>query len=208
MADDKFETVADPFAPTPSKPAEAAGQAKMQGFAPGGANSGAPSSLAGAQAGAAPTPGQAPLTVMAQYLKDLSFESPNLPAILQQGGKVPQGVIKVDMRAQHLGERSYESTLYLRVEARYDDQVAYIAELTYGGVFAVGAGVQPKHVEPLLLIEGSRLMFPFAREIIANAIQQAGFRAMLIQPIDFAGYYRDNLSKRAGSAVPGTTDAG
>jgi len=146
--------------------------------------------------GEAPHPNAAPLTVTAQYLKDLSFESPHMPELLAGAGKVPQGLIKVDVNAKRQGDGSYEVVLALRVEARHEDQIAYIAELQYAGLFVVGT-VAPRMIEPMLLIEAPRLLFPFAREIVAGLIQQAGFRAMLIHPIDFAVHYREHRERGA-----------
>jgi preprotein translocase subunit SecB len=144
-------------------------------------------------------PAGAPLTVMAQFLKDLSFESPNMPALMEQVGRIPQGLIKVNVDARKVPQdQQYEVVLSLRAEARHQDQVAYIAELQYAGIFLVGQAAS-RMVEPLLLIEAPRLLFPFAREIIAGIIQQAGFRAMLIHPIDFAMHYREQKS----AGVPG-----
>jgi preprotein translocase subunit SecB len=143
-------------------------------------------------------PAGAPLTVVAQFLKDMSFESPNMPGLLDHAGRVPQGLIKVDVKAHKLPEeQKYEVVLSLRAEARHQDQLAYIAELQYAGIFQVGQ-VGARMMEPLLLIEAPRLLFPFAREIIANTIQQAGFRAMLIHPIDFAMHYREQRAAGAG----------
>lgn len=148
--------------------------------------------------GQAPAPAGAPLTVVAQYLKDLSFESPRMPEILEQAGRVPQGLIKVDVNAKKLSrERQYEVVLSLRIEARHENEMAYIAELQYGGVVTVGE-VGAGALSALLLIEGPRLLFPFAREIIASTIQQAGFRAMLIHPIDFAAHFREQRQAAAG----------
>jgi preprotein translocase subunit SecB len=147
-------------------------------------------------------PAGAPLTVVAQFLKDMSFESPNMPALLDQVGRVPQGLIKVDVNAHKMPqERQYEVVLSLRAEARHQDQLAYIAELQYAGIFMVGQ-IGTRMMEPLLLIEAPRLLFPFAREIIANTIQQAGFRAMLIHPIDFAMHYREQRPSGIAGAGP------
>ena len=143
----------------------------------------------------------APLTVLGQFLKDLSFESPNMPGLLEQAGRVPQGLIKVNVDAKKMEQdRQFEVILSLRAEARHQDQVAYIVELQYAGIFLVGEAAG-RMTEPLLLIEAPRLLFPFAREIIANTIQQAGFRAMLIHPIDFAMYYREQKAAGGGPAV-------
>jgi preprotein translocase subunit SecB len=147
----------------------------------------------------APRPGAAPLTVTAQYLKDISFESPHMPELLPGAGKVPQGLIKVDVNAKRLAEANYEVILSLRVEARHEEKMAYIAELQYAGLFTIGE-VAPRMVEPMLLIEAPRLLFPFAREIVANLVQQAGFRSMLIHPIDFAVHYREHR-ERGGARV-------
>jgi preprotein translocase subunit SecB len=122
-----------------------------------------------------------------------------MPELLAGAGRVPQGVIKVDVGAKRLGETSYEVVLSLRVEARHDDKMAYIVEMQYAGLFTVGE-VAARMVEPMLLIEAPRLLFPFAREIVANLVQQAGFRSMLIHPIDFAVHYREHR-ERGGARV-------
>src|SRR5262245_8181938 len=117
-------------------------------------------------------PAGAPLTVLGQFLKDMSFESPSMPELMEQAGRVPEGLLKVNVDAKRMTpERQYQVVLSLRAEARHQEQVAYIIELQYGGIFLIGPSAG-RMVEPLLLIEAPRLLFPFAREIIANTIQQ------------------------------------
>lgn len=154
--------------------------------------------------GTAATP-QVPLTVLAQYLKDLSFESPRAPGIFSST-TAPQSTATVTVNLQHLGERAYEVVLHLRIDGTVAGEPAYLVELAYAGVFAIGK-VANEMVEPLLMIEAPRLLFPFARSAAAAATREGGFPQVLISPIDFAGLYRSR--RRAGqtsaAAAPAQT---
>jgi preprotein translocase subunit SecB len=143
---------------------------------------------------AAPAKRAVPLTVMSQYLKDLSFENPNAPGIYQNADEPPQGSAEVEVQARKLGPDRYEVSLKLHVEATRHGQVAYILEVDYAGVFEVG-DVPAERVEPLLLIEGPRLLFPFARSVAALTVAESGFSRLMISPIDFAAVYREQRQK-------------
>jgi preprotein translocase subunit SecB len=131
-----------------------------------------------------------PIAIIKQYLKDLSFESPNAIEVFgnQQG---PTGGIHVDVRARSVGDGTYEVSLCLNVEAKQDERVAYIIEIEYAGHVAIGE-VPPEAVEPLLMIEAPRLLFPFARAVLTAVTSDGGFSPLLIQPIDFGALYRDH----------------
>lgn len=149
-------------------------------------------------AAAAPTGARTmPITVIAQYLKDLSFENPNAPeALAATGDGAPQGSVQVDLRATPKGGSDFEIVLRLRVEARQKERLAYLLEMEYAGLIRIGT-VPAEAVEPLVMIEGPRLLFPFARQIIANATRDGGFGPLLINPIDFAALYRDHRQRAA-----------
>jgi preprotein translocase subunit SecB len=143
-------------------------------------------------------PGEPKLVILAQYLKDLSFEVPGAPQILKHAARVPQGVVKIDLKATRQSEEAgdvYESVLMMRVEARLEDQVAYIVELHYGAIVQFD-GVPANETEASLMIKVPRMMFPFARQIIAQTVQDGGFRAMLVNPIDFKLHYNEQRKAR------------
>jgi preprotein translocase subunit SecB len=135
-----------------------------------------------------------PLTVLSQYLKDLSFENPNAPAIFADGAEPPDGQAQVEVQARQLGAATYEVLLKLHVEATRKGQVAYILEVEYGGVFEVG-DVPPDRVEALVMIEGPRLLFPFARSVVALTVAESGFSRLSVSPIDFAAVYRQQRQR-------------
>jgi preprotein translocase subunit SecB len=150
------------------------------------------------QAEARPT--ALPIMVNAQYIKDLSFENPNAPHSLLPGQPAPQVSIGVDVRAQPIGENVYEVELELRAEAKAGDHTAFLAELTYGGVFTL-QGIATEHHRPVLLIEGPRLLFPFARAIIAEVTRDGGFPPLMINPIDFAEIFRRQVADDQGTGT-------
>lgn len=132
---------------------------------------------------------QPPLFVNAQYVKDMSFEAPNVPQVfgqLQQ--QQPDIAVKVDVQANTLNNNIYEVVLNLRADCKVGETVAFIVELDYAGVFTLN--VRPQDVRPVLLIECARLLFPFARQIIASATVNGGFLPLMLGPIDFVGLYQ------------------
>lgn len=140
--------------------------------------------------------GDIPLTVNAQYVKDLSFENPHAPQSLLQGQGMPDVSVNVDVRALPLAkpeDRIFEVVLTLRAEARRGELSVFIAELSYAGVLTVGGAVPEDVVRPLLLIHGPHLLFPFARAVLADATRDGGFPPLLINPIDFQDMYRRRL---------------
>jgi preprotein translocase subunit SecB len=144
----------------------------------------------------------APITVMAQYLKDLSFEN---PGVASAGGasvvaQSPQGRVDVDVRARTVGDNNYEVSLLMRAEAVRDGQAVFVAEIEYAGIFALN-GIPQDAVEPVLLIECARLLFPFARAIVSQATQDGGYAPLLVNPIDFAQLYRAQRLRQSQAAT-------
>jgi len=133
-----------------------------------------------------------PIQIAAQYVKDLSFENPNAPQSLMSAQTAPQVSVNVDVRTNQLNESTWEVVLNIRGDAKAGDSQAFIVELAYAGV--VGLNNVPKeHAAPILLIEVPRLLFPFARAVIAEATRNGGFPPLLVQPIDFAELFRRQL---------------
>jgi preprotein translocase subunit SecB len=150
---------------------------------------------------AAGAPRGAPITVMAQFLKDVSFESPAAPASIGLATELRQGSVTVDLKVTGMGGTNYEVVLRLRVEATHEGKVIYLLELEYGGLVQLGT-VAPEAVEPLLMIEAPRLLFPYARAIVTQLTREGGFAPLLINPIDFAAMYRDHRRQAGSPAAP------
>lgn len=145
-----------------------------------------------------------PITIMTQYLKDLSFESPGAPASVGNATELRQGSVTVDVAVNPMGEPNYEIVLRLRVEASHEGKTVYLLEMLYGGMVQLGE-VPAEAIEPLLMIEGPRLLFPFARAIVTDMTRDGGFAPLLINPIDFAALYRDFNRRRAEAAAQTAT---
>lgn len=162
--------------------------------------------MADEQAGQAAATQQAegqnpPLTLTAQYVKDLSFENPDAPQSLGDLNPPPSIKVDVDVEAKALGGRYYEATVHVRATAERGEKTFFVAEASYGGVCAVAEGVPDEHIQPLVMIEGPRLLFPFARAVIADAVRDGGFPPLLINPIDFAALYQQMQSANAEASA-------
>jgi preprotein translocase subunit SecB len=139
------------------------------------------------------------LNVLIQYVKDLSFESPGAPLSLQARDKAPAINVNVNVNANPLSETDFDVNLTLEAKAGVDSTVLFNIELTYGGVFRI-TGFPKEHVLPLLFIECPRLLFPFARQIVADASRNGGFPPLMIDPIDFAGMFQAKLAEEQAKA--------
>jgi preprotein translocase subunit SecB len=157
------------------------------------------------QNGAPPATPDGPqqLIVNAQYIKDLSFENPRAPQSLIQQTAQPSVDINVDVKAQNLGPEVFEVTLTINVTARVADEPVFLVELAYGTVVTV-KNTPAEMLAPLILVETPRIVFPFARAIIANATRDGGFPPLMINPIDFAELLR---RQQAAADVAGVSDA-
>lgn len=139
--------------------------------------------------GPAPT-----LNILAQYIKDLSFENPGAPKSLGPREKAPEININVNVNANPLSESEFDVVLTMNAQAKSGESVVFNVELTYGGVFRV-ANFPQEHMLPLLFIECPRMLFPFARQIIADATRNGGFPPLLIDPIDFAQMFQQRMAE-------------
>ncbi len=137
---------------------------------------------------------QAQFRVVAQYSKDFSFENPNAPQALMQQQAQPTMNIQVNVAPKQLSNTDFEVALKLDGKAEANNQVLFAFELTYAGVFHL-QGIPPESVAPLLMIECPRLLFPFAREIIASAVISGGFPPLMLDPIDFVALYQQRAAQ-------------
>lgn len=124
--------------------------------------------------------------ILAQYVKDLSFENPNAPAVFQQNDQ-PAIDVKFDIGREQQGD-AFEVILRIQVTANRGEQVSFHCELAYAGLFAL-KNIPEEQLQPFLLIDGPAMIFPFARRILADAIRDGGFPPLLLDPIDFGGLY-------------------
>ena len=133
-----------------------------------------------------------PIRVHAQYIKDISFENPKAPDSLRNDQSKPQMDIDIDMNARHMPDNDisalYEVLLKLSVRADRQEHTAFIAEIEYGATVELGEVEQDQH-QPLLLIEVPHLIYPFARQILSQVVQQGGFPPLYLAPIDFRALY-------------------
>ena len=134
------------------------------------------------------------LNILAQYIKDLSFENPGAPRSLQARDKAPSININVNVNANPLSDNDFDVVLSLTAEARDEDKIVFAAELVYGGVFRI-TGFPQEHMLPVLFIECPRLLFPFARQNIADATRTGGFPPLMIDPIDFAQMFAQRFAE-------------
>jgi preprotein translocase subunit SecB len=134
------------------------------------------------------------LNVLAQYIKDFSFENPNAPRALTPGQQQPQINIQINVNAKPITDSDVEVELKLEGRAETSGSVLFSFDLAYAGVFRI-QNIPQENVHPLVMIECPRILFPFAREIIATAVRNGGFPPLLIDPVDFVGLYRQKLAE-------------
>lgn len=152
-------------------------------------------------AGAAATGnGEAPqLNVLTQYVKDLSFESPGAPLSLRPRDNAPAININVNVTANPLAETDYDVNVTLSAIAKDGEDVLFNVELVYGGVFRI-SGFPQEHVMPLVFVECPRLLFPFARQIVAECTRNGGFPPLMIDPIDFGKMFQQRVAEEQAKA--------
>jgi preprotein translocase subunit SecB len=150
----------------------------------------------GGQTPATPPPQQAQtqFRVVAQYTKDFSFENPNAPQSLMQQQAQPTMNVQINVNPKPLSNTDFEVELKLDGKAEANGSVLFAFELIYAGVFHL-QGIPQDSVGPLLMIECPRILFPFAREMIASAVIGGGYPPLLLDPIDFVALYQQRLAQ-------------
>lgn len=135
------------------------------------------------------------LNVLAQYVKDFSFENPNAPRSLQPSNQQPTINIQINVNATPL-QSDFDIELKIEGKAEIGNTLLFAFDLVYGGVFRI-QNVPQESIHPVLMIECPRLLFPFAREIIATSVRNGGFPPLYIDPVDFVGLYRQKMAEQA-----------
>lgn len=156
-----------------------------------------------AQSGAAVS-GPPQLNVLAQYIKDFSFENPNAPQSLAPAQQPPAINVQINVTANQMSNTDVEVTLTIEGKAESSGSLLFGFEIVFAGVFRI-QNVPPESMHPIIMIECPRLLFPFAREIIATAVRNGGFPPLLLDPVDFVSLYQQKvreLQDAQTSAVP------
>ena len=155
-------------------------------------------------------PSEAPqVAVVAQYIKDMSAENPSAPAVFQWQGQ-PTLDVQFNINVDRIAEDFHEVVLKIVVKAGSDQGTHFVVDLAYGGLFGL-RNIPEEALPPFLLIEAPRLLFPFARAIVAEQIQNMGFPPLLLDPIDFGAAYLAQVEaagaeQEGATGVPSLTD--
>ena len=141
------------------------------------------------------------VAMISQYVKDLSFENPNAPAVFQWQGQ-PQIDVQFNIGANQVADEAHEVVLKIDVKATAADKTAFQVELAYAGLFGI-RNVPDDQLQPFLLAEGPRLIFPFARRVLADAVRDGGFPPLMLEPIDFGALYMQQAAANEGQTALG-----
>ena len=152
--------------------------------------------------------------ILAQYVKDLSFENPKAAQTLQrlsQPGVKPQIEVNINVGGARVAEEAYEVELKITATSRLEDETAFAVELVYAGLF--GARNLPDNIlEPFLLVQAPTVLFPFARRIIADTVRDGGFAPLMLEPIDFGALYQQQRlqaqQQQQGEGTSATAELG
>jgi preprotein translocase subunit SecB len=135
------------------------------------------------------------ITILGQYIKDLSFENPTPAQTIQKlSTEQPSMNINVNLNAQQVGEDIYEVDLKVTATAQSNEETAFVAELLYSGLFGI-KNLPENQLQPFLMVEAPRQIFPFARRILSDVTRDGGFPPLMLEPIDFAGLYQQQLAQ-------------
>ena len=148
-----------------------------------------------------PTPGSQPsMRILGQYLKDLSFENPNAPQALAPQQNQPDINISVNVNARNLAPTDFEVELHLDAKATSEGKVIFASELLFAGVFRM-ENFPANMLHAAVLIECPRMLFPFARQILADATRNGGFPPLMLDPIDFASMYQKRMQQQTAATA-------
>ena len=134
--------------------------------------------------------------LISQYVKDLSFENPGAPGVYQIAGQ-PKLDVQFNIGANQVGDDVHEVVLKIEARAEVEDQVMYLVDLSFAGLFGL-RNIPAEHLQPFLLGEAPRILFPFARRVLADAVRDGGFPPLMLEPIDFAQLYIAQAEQQAG----------
>jgi preprotein translocase subunit SecB len=139
-----------------------------------------------------------PITIHAQYIKDLSFENPTPVASFTNENNIQPNIsVAIQAKAENLGGRNFEVILDIRIDATREKTPLFVTELSYAGIITLADSVDEADAGGLLMIEAPRLLFPFARNILADVTRDGGFPPLMLVPVDFAALYEQQKNQEA-----------
>ena len=139
-----------------------------------------------------------PLTIHAQYIKDLSFENPSpIQSFTNEEHGQPNISVGIQAKAENLGGANFEVVLEIRIDATREKTPLFVTELSYAGIITLADSVESDEAGPLLMVESPRLLFPFARNILADVTRDGGFPPLMLAPVDFAALYEQQKAQEA-----------
>lgn len=141
-------------------------------------------------------------SLIGQYIRDMSFENPGAPGSIMLGGPNPNFQVGINVGVKKQADDLYAVEITLNAKADREKNVLFNVELIYGGVFRM-QNIPEKDLAPLLLVECPRLIFPFARQVLATITQQGGFPPLMMEPVDFNAIYMQNLKQLQAQQGPG-----
>jgi preprotein translocase subunit SecB len=135
-------------------------------------------------------------TITTQYIKDFSFENPRAPHIFATtAGKTPQVQVSIAVTGNQLGDTMFEVVLDLKAEAKHENEIMFVAELSYAGVVVSANPIPREHLRSMIMVEVPRQLFPFARAILSNASRDGGFMPLLLAPVNFEALHQNENAK-------------
>lgn len=143
-------------------------------------------------------PAQIQARIVNQYVKDLSFENPNIRKLIANSGEQPKLQVEVNVNAEKLDSTLYESAIELRATASNNIGTIYVLETVYAGLFKIDS-IPEQALEPFLLITGPSMIFPFLRRLVADVTREGGYPPLMLDPIDFAGLYFRRKQEESGA---------
>jgi len=143
---------------------------------------------------AAAAASQPAFNLIGQYIKDLSFENPGAPGSIMSGSGNPGFNVTINVGVKKQNDELYAVEITLNAKAEREAKVLFNVELVYGGVFRL-RNIPEAQMAPLLMVEAPRLIFPFARQVLASITQQGGFPPLMMEPVDFNALYLQNLKQ-------------
>ena len=150
--------------------------------------------------------GEVQISILGQYIKDLSFENPTPAQTIQKlSTEQPSMNINVNLNAQQMGDDVYEVDLKITATALSGEDTAFVAELLYSGLFGI-KNLPEDQLQPFLMVEAPRQIFPFARRILSDITRDGGFPPLMLEPIDFAKLYHQQI-QAAAEQQAGKSDA-
>jgi preprotein translocase subunit SecB len=141
------------------------------------------------------------LIMHSQFLQDMSYENQNGSLSFTKGELKPEVKLNLNVDSRKLGESTYEVALKITGDAVQGGERCFLVEVDYRGVFSL-TGADEGVIQPILMVEGPRMIFPFARRIVADAVRDGGFPPLMLEPVDFVSVFRQRMAARAAEAQP------